>query len=86
MVIKSKVSHVIISYQDRIARIAFDLIKNLFEKFGCEIISINIKSSSPEEELTEDLMTIIHVFSSRLYGLRKNKKQIKELIENDSLS
>jgi len=38
-----------------------------------------LKSLSPEEEMTKDLHSIIHCFSSRLYGLRKYKKKIIEL-------
>lgn len=80
LVINGEVSLIIISYQDRLARFAFDLLKNLFKSFGTEILVINNKTTSPQEELVEDLMTIIHVFSSRLYGLRKNSNKIKELL------
>jgi predicted site-specific integrase-resolvase len=38
------------------------------------------KITSPQEELVEDLMTIVHVFNSRLYGLRKNKNKIRNLL------
>ena len=37
---------------------------------------MNADSLSPEDEMTKDLLSIIHCFSSRLYGLRKYKKQI----------
>ena len=33
---------------------------------------------SPNEELVQDIISILHVFSCRLYGLRKYKRQIKE--------
>ena len=79
MVFERQISHVVITYPDRLARFAYELLKEIFNYFGCEIIAINLKTTSPQEELVEDLMTIVHVFSSRLYGLRKNKKRIKEL-------
>ena len=39
---------------------------------------MNAESMSPEAEMTKDLLSIIHCFSSRLYGLRKYKKKIEE--------
>lgn len=41
---------------------------------------MNAKRLSPEEEMTKDLLSLIHCFSSRLYGLRKYKKKIREMV------
>nr|MDJ0536940.1 hypothetical protein [Xenococcaceae cyanobacterium MO_207.B15] len=49
--------------------------------YGCEIIIANQESLSPQREMVEDLMSIIHTFSCRLYGLRSYKKQIKKIAE-----
>ena len=38
---------------------------------------MNNEKTSPEQELVNDLISIIHVFSCRIYGLRKYKKQIE---------
>lgn len=43
-----------------------------------ELIIVNNESLSPQEEMIQDLISIIHVFSCRIYGLRKYKKKIKE--------
>ncbi|EJB34311.1 inosine-5'-monophosphate dehydrogenase [Helicobacter pylori NQ4076] len=43
---------------------------------------MNQISLSPEAEMTQDLLSIIHCFSSRLYGLRKYNKEIKEHLKN----
>ena len=48
---------------------------------GCEIIVANQESLSPQQELVEDLMAIIHCFSGRLYGLRNYSKEIKETLK-----
>ena len=52
-----------------------------FERFlksdGVEIIVVNNEKASPEQELVNDLISIIHVFSCRIYGLKKYKKQIE---------
>jgi predicted site-specific integrase-resolvase len=43
-----------------------------------EIIVVNNEKLSPQEELVNDLVFIIHVFSCKIYSLRKYKKQIKK--------
>lgn len=50
---------------------------------GCEIKVVNQESLSPQQEMVEDLMAIIHVFSCRLYGLRRYKKDIKKMVKAD---
>ena len=47
-------------------------------KFHTEIIVVNNDDFSPQEELVQDIVSILHVFSCRLYGFRKYKKQIEE--------
>ncbi|WP_416366621.1 IS607 family transposase, partial [Muricomes intestini] len=47
-------------------------------KFNTSIIVVNNESLSPNEELVQDIISILHEFSCRLYGLRKYKNQIKE--------
>nr|WP_034545694.1 hypothetical protein [Carnobacterium alterfunditum] len=46
-------------------------------KFDTEIIVLKTVDLFPQEELVEDLISIIHVFSSRVYGLRKYKRKIE---------
>ena len=82
-IIAGEVGKVIVAHEDRLARFGFDLIKNLAEQYGCEVIVVNKKELSPEQEMTEDLMSIIHTFSCRLYGLRKYKKA-KDLIGDET--
>ena len=48
-------------------------------KFNTTIVAVNNEELSPQEELVQDIVSILHVFSCRLYGLRKYKK----LIERD---
>ena len=52
--------------------------KLLDDVMGTKIITINNETLSPNEELVQDIISILHVFSCRLYGLRKYKNQIKE--------
>ena len=46
-------------------------------KFNPTIVVVNNEELSPQEELVKDIVSILHVFSCRLYGLRKYKKQIE---------
>lgn len=62
------------AYPDRFIRFGFEWFEHLCNKFGTNIVVVNNKSLSPEQELTEDLINIIHVFSCRSYGLRRYKK------------
>lgn len=69
---------IVVAYKDRLARFGFELIQFLVERNGGKILVLNSISHSPEEELTKDLLTILTVFSSRMHGFRKYRKQIKE--------
>ena len=46
-------------------------------KFNTNIVVVNNEELSPKEELVRDIVSILHVFSCRLSGLRKYKKQIE---------
>ena len=46
-------------------------------KFNTTIVVVNNEELSPQEELVQDIVSILHVFSCGLYGLRKYKKQIE---------
>lgn len=85
LVEQDKVAKIYITYKDRFIRFGYDWFDNFCQKHGCQIVVLNNPSLSPEEELTQDLLTILHVFSSRSYGIRKYQKQIKkELTKDDS--
>lgn len=85
LVEENKVGKIYIAYKDRFIRFGYDWFNRFCQKHDCDIVVLNNPSLSPEEELTQDLLTILHVFSSRSYGIRKYQKQIKkELMKNDS--
>jgi putative resolvase len=69
-----------------LVRFGFELIENLCGKFGTELEIIDHTEKTEEQELVEDLIQIVTVFSCRLQGKRANKakKMIKELVENDT--
>lgn len=85
MVTNSEVEKIVVLYKDRLIRFGYELIENLCNKFGTTIEIIDNTEKTDEQELVEDLVQIVTVFSCRLEGKRANKakKMIKELIEDD---
>ncbi|MGF6782063.1 putative resolvase [Paraburkholderia sp. GAS334] len=75
---RGEIERVLIAHKDRLVRFGFDLLDHLAREHGCEIVVANQESLSPEQEMVEDLLAIVHTFSCRLYGMRKYRKQIKE--------
>ena len=69
---------IVVAHKDRLCRFGFDLISWLCARSKTEILVLDQKNLSPEQEMVEDILAIIHVFSCRLYGLRKYKKQITQ--------
>ena len=77
-VMENKIKTIVISNKDRFIRFGYDWFEKFCEKFNTKIIIVNNETLSPNEELVQDIISILHVFSCRLYGLRKYKNQIKE--------
>lgn len=86
MITNSEVEKIVILYKDRLLRFGFEIIENLCNKYGTTIEIIDNTEKREEQELVEDLIQIVTVFSCRLEGKRANKakKMIKELLENDT--
>ena len=84
-VISGIVNKVVISNKDRLTRFGYGYLKSLFERYNCEIIEVNLTEDKTfEQELTDDLIAIIHHFSMKFYGKRKNKlKKFEKDIKND---
>jgi predicted site-specific integrase-resolvase len=77
-VMNQEIDKIYITYKDRFVRFGFEWFEQLCKDNGTEIIILNQKQTSSEEELTEDLLSILHVFSARSYGLRKYKTNIEK--------
>ncbi|WP_041780215.1 IS607 family transposase [Allocoleopsis franciscana] len=84
-ILSNDVGLVVVAHKDRLCRFGFDLVAWLCERQKCELLVLNQSHLSPEREMVEDILAIIHVFSCRLYGLRKYKKQITEDRELSSI-
>lgn len=79
-----EIDTIIISHKDRFIRFGYDWYEKLCDKYGCKIIVVNNEDLSPQQEMVQDLVSIIHVFSCRMYGLRKYKKKLIEELTHDS--
>ena len=74
---ENKIKTIVISSKDRFIRFGYDWFEKFCMKFNTTIMVVNNEALSPNEELVQDIISILHVFSCRLYGLRKYKKQIE---------
>ena len=76
-VMENKIKTIVISSKDRFIRFGCDWFEKFCKKFNTTIMVVNNEALSPNEELVQDIISILHVFSCRLYGLCKYKKQIE---------
>lgn len=72
-----EIERIVLVHKDRLLRFGSELIFALCEQFGVEVVIINatVQELSFEEELVQDVLEIITVFSARLYGSRSRKNQ-----------
>jgi len=82
MVMNDEVDRIFILYKDRLTRFGFNYLEQICNKFGTKIIVISeeTQEKSIQEELAEDIISIIHSFSSELYGM---KNKIKEKLDKE---
>lgn len=75
---EGKIEELVVTYKDRLCRFGFELISHILEKqSNAKIVVLCHSSTSTQEELSNDLLAIITVFSARMHGLRKYKNKVK---------
>ena len=81
---QNKVDKVVVFYKDRLLRFGFELVEYIASLYDCNIEIIDHTEKTEQQELVEDLVQIITVFSCKLQGKRANKvrKLVKELIDD----
>ena len=84
--LERQIDKVVVLYKDRLLRFGFELIEYIASLYNCEIEIIDNTEKSEQQELVEDLVQIITVFSCKLQGKRANKakKLIRELIQEEA--
>lgn len=83
-IIAGKIERIVITYKDRLSRVDFELFKHLFEKYHCEIVVMSEQGSKKldNEEIFEEIVSLLHCYSMKLYSKRKIKK-IKEVVSEE---
>jgi predicted site-specific integrase-resolvase len=78
LAINNELEEIVISYKDRLCRIGFDLIEFILKQYSnAKITILHDKQEFPHEIITEDLIEIITVYSSKIHSLRVNKTRKK---------
>jgi excisionase family DNA binding protein len=74
LICSKSIERIVINYKDRLIRFGYEMVEQLCEIYNVQIEIINLtEDKTYEEELVEDVLSIITVFSSRLYGSRSHK-------------
>jgi Predicted site-specific integrase-resolvase len=81
---RREVTMPILAHRDRLTRFGFEWFEHDAQTHGCEVLVLTQERLSPEQEMVQDLMTIVYCFSSRLYGLRNYRKKLDEALKQDA--
>ena len=87
MICSGEIERIVINYKDRLIRYGYEMLEQVCLLHDVKIEVINLSENKTyEEELVEDVLSIITVFSSKLYGSRSHKSKklrqtVKEIIE-----
>ena len=86
LVVENKVNKVFISCKDRLTRFGYNYFEYIFKMFGTEIEVVNLtKEEDFQTELTQDLISIIHHFSMKMYSnRRKELNALKKVLQQES--
>jgi len=77
MAIAGKIDELVVAHRDRLTRFGFDLIEDIIKKYSNGNIIIDDDKDNkkePKEELVEDVLQILNVYTAKMNGLRKYKK------------
>ena len=82
MILNNEVSKVVIAYPDRLVRFGFEILEEACKAHNCELVVLNKEDKTPEQELIEDLISILVSFSGKLYEMRSQKyEKVKKCVE-----
>ena len=81
-IVAGKVERIVITYKDRLSRVGFELFYHLFKKYNTEIIVMSEIGSQKldSEEIFEEIVSLLHCYSMKLYSKRKGQK-IKQILD-----
>ena len=73
---KGEIAKIYMTHEDRFIRFGFDWFEQFCNHYNCQLIVVNNPNTSPQKELVDDLISILQMFSNRIVGLRKYKKEL----------
>lgn len=81
--LQGTIGEVVITHKDRLSRSAFDLIQCIINKSGGTITILDDdENKTSSQELTEELLSIIHVYTCKEMGKRRYRTKVNEVSEN----
>ncbi|MQL54362.1 IS607 family transposase [Acidianus ambivalens] len=82
MILNNEVSKVVVAYPDRLVRFGFEILEEVCKAHNCELVVLNNEDKTPEQELIEDLVSILVSFSGKLQGMGSQKyEKVKKCVE-----
>ena len=84
-IIRNKIDTVVIENKDRLVRFGYEILEYICKCHGCKILVLNdiLENKSYEQELTEDLISIIHYFAMKNYSHRRKLNKLRKELENN---
>jgi len=82
--IQGSIKEVVVYSRDRLSRFAFEIIEWMLNKNNCKVTVLQSADQSPEEELSDDLMSIVQVFCCKRNGRRRYKAAKNSLPDEKS--
>lgn len=85
MIIQGEVELLVLENKDRLVRFGYEILEQIFKYFGCKILVLNdiLENKTYEQELTEDLISIIHYFTMKNYSQRRKLNKLRKEIETN---
>ena len=92
LALQGNISEVMVAHKDRLCRYGFELLEWIFNRQNIKLVILdNEEYKSPEEELANDILSIIHIFSckqmgGRRYKIKKNKDLPEQTTKENSIT
>lgn len=85
LVVEEKVDTVFVENRDRLSRFGFELIETLFNLHGSKIVVLsNAENKTYEQELTDDLISIMHYYSMKSYSNRRRLHNAENALKSNT--
>jgi putative resolvase len=83
--LQGTVGEIVVAHRDRLCRFGFELMQILVEKAGGKVTVLdNEGNKSSEQELSEDLLSIVHIYSCKQMGKRSYKAKLAKIFESET--